>query len=110
MVNLRSLTVASAALLLSAASSSALVLPEAAVAEEVVLAPLLAFESLNFTLPVDQPSAAESQQLSKRQSNSGSETPLWYTGRTDPWASFRNFNWNTWINWGWTDHTLGYVK
>jgi len=48
--------------------------------------------------------------LGKRQYASGSETPLWYTGKTDPWANFKSFNWNTWVNWGWSDHTLGYVK
>ena len=48
--------------------------------------------------------------LGKRQYASGSETPLWYTGKTDPWANFKAFNWNTWVNWGWSDHTLGYVK
>jgi hypothetical protein len=51
-----------------------------------------------------------SHRLGRRQYASGSETPLWYTGRTDPWANFRYFNWNTWVNWGWSDHTLGYVK
>ncbi|WRT68982.1 uncharacterized protein IL334_005964 [Kwoniella shivajii] len=29
----------------------------------------------------------------------------------DPWANFSQFNWNTWSpNWGWTGHTLAYVK
>ena len=51
---------------------------------------------------------ASHARLGKRQSVS--ETPLWYTGKTDPWANFKSFNWNTWVNWGWSDHTLGYVK
>lgn len=48
--------------------------------------------------------------LEKRQYANGSQTPLWYTGYTDPWAKFSQFNWNNFINWGWSDHTLGYVK
>jgi hypothetical protein len=58
------------------------------------------------TLPVDQYGV----RLGKRQYAGGSQTPLWYPGYVDPWANFRSFNWNTWINWGFSEHTLGYVK
>ena len=54
--------------------------------------------------------AQPGHRLGKRQYASGSETPLWYAGKIDPWANFKAFNWNTWVNWGWSDHTLGYVK
>lgn len=106
MVASRAITIASAALIYSAALSSALALPDRATVE-VAIAPLF-FEGLNATAFLSE--RQEEHELSKRQYAGGSETPLWYTGRTDPWASFRSFSWTPFINWGWTDHTLGYVK
>jgi len=104
MVRLLTLT-ASVALLFT--PSFGLVLPE--LAPEEIAQPIPHFED-----PSGNASALVIEQfghrLGKRQYASGSETPLWYTGRTDPWANFKSFNWNTWVNWGWSDHTLGYVK
>lgn len=109
MIGLRAIVLASATLLLSASPSLGLFLPE--VTSQEVSAPSDApiFKELNLTEPLYQQELS-THKLGKRQFASGSQTPLWYTGRTDPWASFKSFNWNTWINWGWSDHTLGYVK
>jgi hypothetical protein len=109
MMGLRTIALASAALLLSASPSVGLALPDAVSQEVIATSEPLLFKGLNLTEALPQ-FETSSHRLGKRQYASGSQTPLWYTGRTDPWASFSKFNWNTWINWGWSDHTLGYVK
>lgn len=48
-----------------------------------------------------------SHYLDKR---AASTTPLWYPGQVDPWAKFTAFSWTPFINWGFTGHSLGYVK
>lgn len=109
MIGLQTIALTSAALLLSATPSLGLVLPDVPTQEVISVAEAALLKGTNLTdslFHLESPSL----HLGKRQYASGSETPLWYTGRTDPWASFKSFNWNTWINWGWSDHTLGYVK
>lgn len=95
---------ASVAVFAFASSSSAIVLPEQASEQALVV---VDSEAGNSSVASTE---AYGHRLGRRQYASGSETPLWYTGKTDPWASFKSFNWNNWINWGWSGHTLGYVK
>lgn len=92
---------ASVALVAFASSSSAIVIPSS---EEAFLVADLEIGNSSIVLP-----EAYGHRLGKRQSVA-SETPLWYAGKTDPWANFKDFSWTPWINWGWSGHTLGYVK